>query len=238
MNAMTATGGEPAVRVAGLVVRCCGQVLVGPVDFEVASGSVAGLRGRSGSGKSTVLRAMVGLLPPPLSASGDVRVLGTDVARPGVDLPVLRARAVLVGQTPVVFPASILANAAFGLRHAVRLPRAELRRRAESALQEAGLWPEVADRLQAPAEELSVGQRQRLCLARALALDPAVLLLDEPTSALDAASTERVESAVAGLAGRRTVVIVSHDHAQLARLCGDVVSLDAAVPRPAGVPSC
>ncbi len=218
----------PAVAVSNLVVQCCGQVIVGPVDFEAAAGSVLGLCGRSGSGKSTVLRALVGLLPAPLSATGEVSVLGADVRRPGVDLPALRARAVLVGQTPVVFPASILANAAFGLRHVTRLPRAELRRRSERALVEAGLWAEVADRLDAPAEELSVGQRQRLCLARALALDPPLLLLDEPTSALDAASTELVEAAVAGLTGRRTVVLVSHDRAQVARLCAEIVSLDAA----------
>ena len=130
-----------------------------------------------------------------------------------------------MGQTPVVFPASILANAAFGLRHHVRAPRAEIRARAESALVEAGLWDEVADRLDAPAADLSVGQRQRLCLARALALDPQLLLLDEPTSSLDAASTATVEAAVTGLAERRTLLVVSHDRDQLTRLCKRVVSL-------------
>ncbi|HUR23929.1 MAG TPA: ATP-binding cassette domain-containing protein [Acidimicrobiales bacterium] len=198
---------------------------MGPVDFELPAGATLGLRGPSGSGKSTILRALVGLLPVGLTRHGDVRVLGATLGDAGVDLPALRSRAVLVGQTPVVFPASILANAAFGLRHLVRAPRAELRRRAEDALVEAGLWGEVADRLHAPADQLSVGQRQRLCLARALALDPAVLLLDEPTSALDDGSTATVEAAVAGLKGRRTVLIVSHDQAQLARMCDDVVSL-------------
>jgi phosphate transport system ATP-binding protein len=141
-----------------------------------------------------------------------------------MDLAALRARAVLVGQTPVVFPASILANAAFGIRHVVRASRVELRARAEAALVEAGLWDEVAHRLDAPAEQLSVGQRQRLCLARALALDPDLLLLDEPTSALDAASTATVEDAITSLQGR-TVLVVSHDEAQLGRLCSQVVRL-------------
>ena len=152
-------------------------------------------------------------------------MLGVDVRSGGADLPGLRARAALVGQTPVVFPASILANAAFGLRHQVRAPRAEIRARAEAALVEAGLWDEVADRLDAPAADLSVGQRQRLCLARALALDPDLLLLDEPTSALDAASTATVEAAVTGLADRRSLLVVSHDQDQLTRLCKRVVNL-------------
>lgn len=214
-----------AVEVEGLVVRHGSRTLVGPVSLEAGAGSVLGVRGPSGAGKSTILRALVGLLPGPLHATGRVRVLGVDVYAPGVDLPALRARAALVGQVPVVFPASVLANTAFGLRHLVRLPRAALRARAEAALVEAGLWDEVADRLDAPAAELSVGQRQRLCLARALAVDPDLVLLDEPTSALDAASTAVVEAAVAGLAGRRTVVVVSHDHAQLVRLGAAVVDL-------------
>lgn len=183
------------------------------------------MRGPSGAGKSTVLRALVGLLPPDLSPSGEVRVLGTDVGSPRVDLPGLRARAGLVGQTPVVFPASILDNATFGLRHVVRASRRELRSRAEAALREAGLWEEVGDRLDEPADQLSVGQRQRLCLARALALDPSVLLLDEPTSALDSTAAATVEAAVVGLANRRSVLVVSHDQEQLARLCQTVVTL-------------
>ncbi|HEX2047216.1 MAG TPA: ATP-binding cassette domain-containing protein [Acidimicrobiales bacterium] len=221
----------PAVRLCDLVVRDGRRTLVGPVSFELARAGTLGLRGPSGSGKSTTLRALVGLLPPPLAASGTVEVLGRDVFAPGVDLPELRARAVLVGQTPVVFPASILANAAFGLRHVARISRDELRRRSEAALVEAGLWDEVADRLDAPADQLSVGQRQRLCLARALALDPELLLLDEPTSALDRAATRTVEDAITGLQGR-TVLIVSHDQGQLARLCAEVVDLAHAVGSP------
>jgi phosphate transport system ATP-binding protein len=126
---------------------------------------------------------------------------------------------------PVVFPASVLANAAFAVRHQVRAPKGELRARCRAALEEAGLWDEVADRLDAPAHQLSIGQRQRLCLARALALDPSVLLLDEPTSALDPTATAAVEATVASLRGRRTVLVVSHDAAQLERLCDDVVTL-------------
>lgn len=222
-----------AVTVRDLTVRRADRVLAGPVSFDLAAGASLGLRGPSGAGKSTVLRALVGLLPHPLVAGGGVRVLGVELAGAGpAELTALRARAVLVGQTPVVFPASVLANAVFGVRHVLRATRAELRIRAEAALREAGLWDEVADRLDAPAEQLSVGQRQRLCLARALALDPALLLLDEPTSALDPAATATVEAAVAGLRGRRTVLLVSHDQAQLARTCDVVVNLGGPRPTP------
>ncbi|MEX2291667.1 MAG: ATP-binding cassette domain-containing protein [Mycobacteriales bacterium] len=213
-----------AVSAQDLVVRSADRVLVGPVSFHAAHGTTVGLRGPSGAGKSTVLRAIVGLLPPGLRAEGELHVLGRRLDGTG-RLSDLRAQAGLVGQSPVVFPGSVLDNALFGLRHVVRAPRAQLHERAVAALEEAGLWREVADRLDAPAEQLSVGQRQRLCLARALALDPALLLLDEPTSALDRGSRGVVEESIAGLRGRRTVLLVSHDSDQLARLCDEVVDL-------------
>lgn len=217
---------------------CCASVhhgdnpLVGPVSLDVDAGQTLGLRGRSGSGKSTLLRALVGLLPGDLRVQGELHVLGNAVqswSRHDPRWAHLRGTAVLVGQTPVVFAGSVLANAAFGLRHVTRYGPAQLRDRACAALAEAGLWDEVADRLGAPAHTLSVGQRQRLCLARALALDPELLLLDEPTSALDSASRDVVEAAVAGVLGRRTVVLVSHDDDQVRRLCDRVVDLE---PRP------
>lgn len=213
-----------AVHAAGVLVRTTERVLVGPVSFVALHGTTVGLRGPSGAGKSTLLRALVGLLPPGLTVEGELQVLGRRLDRAG-PLSDLRARAGLVGQSPVVFPGSILDNALFGLRHVVRAPKSDLRERAVAALAEAGLWQEVRDRLNAPAEQLSVGQRQRLCLARALALDPPLLLLDEPTSALDAGSRELVEASIAGLRGRRTVLLVSHDLEQVARLCDAVVDL-------------
>ncbi len=213
-----------AVSVQELVARVHDAVLVGPVSFTVEAGTTVGLAGPSGARKSTVLRALVGLLPPALTVEGELRLLGQRLDGAGSRAD-LRARCVLVGQTPVVFPGSVLDNALFGLRHVVRAPRAQLRERAVAALEEVGLLAEVADRLDQPASTLSVGQRQRLCLARAVALDPAVLLLDEPTSALDAASRDTVESSVAALRGHRTVLLVSHDPDQVSRLCDQVVHL-------------
>ena len=213
----------PVVRVRDLTVTAAGQVLTGPVTFDLEPGSTTGVCGPSGAGKSTLLRALVGLLPAGLRRTGDVELLGEPVDERGT--PGLRARAVLVPQSPVVFPGSVLDNALFGLRHVVRASRSELRARAEAALREAALWSEVSHRLDTPASVLSVGQRQRLCLARALALDPVLLLLDEPTSALDPASRGVVEQSIAGLRGHRSVLLVSHDPAQVDRLCDATVEL-------------
>lgn len=219
-----------------LRVRSDDRTLVGPVSFELARGSTTGLCGPSGAGKSTVLRALVDLLPVGLARSGELRVLGRPIRHRKGDAD-LRAKVVLVPQTPVVFGGSVLENALFGLRHVVKASREALNERAEAALREAGLWQEVRDRLDSPAGNLSAGQRQRLCLARALALEPAALLLDEPTSALDERSRDTVEESVAALRGRRTVLLVSHDPAQINRLCDTTVDLEQPLTETAPVPA-
>ncbi|GAA2662079.1 ATP-binding cassette domain-containing protein [Streptomyces aculeolatus] len=216
---------DDVITVHQLRVRTRDKTLVGPVSFTLERGSTTGLCGPSGAGKSTVLRALVDLLPDGLVREGDLKVLDRTIA-PGKGDADLRAKVVLVPQTPVVFGGSVLDNALFGLRHVLRASREALRERAEQALTEAGLWKEVSDRLDAPAQTLSAGQRQRLCLARALALEPAGLLLDEPTSALDEQSRDTVEQSIAALRGRRTVLLVSHDPAQVERLCDTTVLLD------------
>lgn len=210
---------EVALSVEELMVRSPMCALVGPVSFQLRTGEILGVQGPSGCGKSTILRSIVNVLPPELKATGRVRLLGREVLSGATDWPSLRAKAVLVGQTPVVFPQSVLANALFGLRHHARLSKPALADRARVALQEAGLWEEVSHRLHAPAGELSVGQRHRLCIARALALDPVLLLLDEPTSALDAAATATVEATISSIGRHRSVLVVSHDSGQLERLC-------------------
>jgi phosphate transport system ATP-binding protein len=216
---------DSVIAVHDLRVNSGGKTLVGPVGFELTHGSTTGLCGPSGAGKSTLLRAVVDLLPAGLTRTGELSVLGVPVPYGRADAG-LRSKVVLVPQTPVVFGGSILDNALFGIRHVVKAPRQLLRERAELALQEAGLWQEVRDRLDSSAQTLSAGQRQRLCLARALALDPVALLLDEPTSALDERSRDTVEASVAALRGRRTVMLVSHDSAQVERLCDTTVHLD------------
>ncbi|WP_407835801.1 ATP-binding cassette domain-containing protein [Streptomyces sp. DSM 116496] len=219
---------DHVITVRELRVRDREKPLVGPVSFGLEHGSTTGLCGPSGAGKSTVLRVLVDLLPAGLTRDGELEVLGRPIAAGKGDAD-LRAKVVLVPQTPVVFGGSILDNALFGVRHVLRASREDLHARAEQALNEAGLWKEVCDRLDSPAQTLSAGQRQRLCLARALALEPAALLLDEPTSALDERSRDTVEESVAALRGRRTVLIVSHDPAQVDRLCDRKVMLEPPV---------
>ncbi|MFE1800814.1 ATP-binding cassette domain-containing protein [Streptomyces sp. NPDC059517] len=219
---------DNVIAVRELRVLNRGKPLVGPVSFSLEHGSTTGLSGPSGAGKSTILRALVDLLPNGLTRDGELQVLGRTVA-PGKGDADLRAKVVLVPQMPVVFGGSILDNALFGLRHVLRAPQKVLQERAEQALEEAGLWKEVSDRLDSPAQNLSAGQRQRLCLARALALEPAGLLLDEPTSALDERSRDKVEQSIAALHGRRAVLLVSHDPAQVERLCDTTVHLDQPV---------
>lgn len=226
---------DHVIAVRDLTVRDRDKTLVGPVTFGLEKGSTTGLCGPSGAGKSTVLRVLVDLLPAGLSREGELEVLGVPVRHRKGDAD-LRTKVVLVPQTPVVFGGSVLDNALFGIRHVLRETREALRGRAEQALKEAGLWKEVRDRLDSPAQNLSAGQRQRLCLARALALEPAALLLDEPTSALDERSRDTVEEAVAALRGNRTVLLVSHDPAQVARLCDRTVELDPPVTAPTPAP--
>lgn len=216
---------DDVIAAQDLRVDAGDTTLVGPVSFVLGRGTTTGLCGPSGAGKSTVLRALVDLLPDGLARGGKLTVLGREI-RHGKGDADLRAKVVLVPQTPVVFGGSILDNALFGIRHVVKASRTVLRDRAELALHEAGLWHEVHDRLDSSAQTLSAGQRQRLCLARALALDPAALLLDEPTSALDERSRDTVEESVAVLRGKRTVLLVSHDQAQVERLCDTTVRLE------------
>lgn len=214
----------PVLSVEDLHVTAGRRPVLRGVDLAVRPGEVLALVGPSGVGKSTLLRCLNRLvdLDPGLSVTGGrVRLAGEDVYRRGLDVDALRTRIGMLFQQPVVFPGSILDNAVFGLRHAsqaVRVPRREHRDRAEQALRGVGLWPEVADRLDETAAVLSVGQQQRLCLARALALEPEVLLMDEPTSALDPRSTTTIERLVQGLAGETTVVIVTHDPGQARRV--------------------
>jgi phosphate transport system ATP-binding protein len=175
--------------------------------------------GPSGCGKSTLLRVLNRIyeLYPGQRATGAVIVDGEDILGPGVDLNILRARIGMVFQKPTPFPMSIYDNITFGVRLYESLPRHELDERVESALRRAALWEEVKDKLQQSGLSLSGGQQQRLCIARAVAVRPEILLLDEPASALDPISTQRIEELIAELKADYTIAIVTHNMQQAAR---------------------
>ncbi|GAC1337861.1 MAG: phosphate ABC transporter ATP-binding protein PstB [Candidatus Dormibacteria bacterium] len=190
------------------------------VDFGAPVGAVTAIIGPSGCGKSTLLRSLNHMndLVPGFRSEGPIMVDGEDINVPGHDLIATRRRIGMLFQRPNPFPMSIRDNVAYGLRLGGRLPRDELNERVRSALERVGLLDEVADRLERSALSLSGGQQQRLCLARTLAVEPEVILMDEPTSALDPIATLRIEELLLGLRGTVTMIVVTHNMQQAARM--------------------
>jgi phosphate transport system ATP-binding protein len=182
--------------------------------------AVTAIIGPSGCGKSTFLRCLNRMndLVVGTRASGEMRVEGRQVYGPGLDLVAHRQRIGMVFQRPNPFPMSIRENVAYGPRLNALVPQAELPEVVERCLRRAALWDEVKDRLDAPATGLSGGQQQRLCIARALANAPSVLLMDEPCSALDPIATQKVEELLFELKQDYTIVIVTHNMQQAARV--------------------
>jgi len=176
--------------------------------------------GPSGCGKSTLLRVLNRMydLYPGQRATGEILLDGENILSPTMDINVLRARVGMVFQRPTPFPMSIYENIAFGIRLYERLPRSALDNRVELALRSAALWDEVKDNLKASGESLSGGQQQRLCIARTLAVKPEVILFDEPCSALDPISTAKIEQLIDELKAQYTIVIVTHNMQQAARV--------------------
>ena len=214
--------GEAALRfeLRGLSCFYGPKQAVFDVSMEVPAQGVTALIGPSGCGKSTILRCLNRMndVIEGFSVGGNVLLDGEDVYAPGFDPVELRRRVGMVFQRSNPFPSSIFDNVAYGLRLHRRPPRAELELAVEEALRAAALWDEVKDRLDASASSLSGGQQQRLCIARALAVRPEVLLFDEPASALDPISTARVEELVTELGKRLTIVIVTHNLQQATRV--------------------
>jgi phosphate transport system ATP-binding protein len=190
------------------------------ISLDVPARSVTALIGPSGCGKSTLLRLLNRMndLIDGTRLTGTVRLDGQDIYARGTDVVDLRRRVGMVFQKSNPFPKSIYENVAFGPRVAGERNRARLDYLVERCLKQAALWPEVKDRLHASALELSGGQQQRLCIARSLATDPEVLLMDEPASALDPKSTQAIEDLIAHLKRDYTIVIVTHNMQQAARV--------------------
>jgi phosphate transport system ATP-binding protein len=190
------------------------------ISLSIAPRAVTALIGPSGCGKSTFLRSINRLneLIPGARRSGEIRLDGENIYQTGMDVVTLRQRVGMVFQRWNPFPKSIYDNVAYGPRINVQPNRVDLDAIVESALRRAALWDEVKDRLRDSALTLSGGQQQRLCIARALANDPEVLLLDEPASALDPIATQKVEELVYELKRELTIVIVTHNLQQAARI--------------------
>jgi phosphate transport system ATP-binding protein len=190
------------------------------IDLKLHERQVSALIGPSGCGKSTLLRILnrIYALYPNQRAEGEVLLDGEDILRPDQDPNFLRAKVGMVFQKPTPFPMSIYENIAFGVRLYEKVSRSEMDDRVERALTKSALWEEAKDRLNTSALGLSGGQQQRLCIARTIAVKPEVILLDEPTSALDPISTAKVEDLIDELKRDFTIVIVTHNMQQAARV--------------------
>ena len=215
---------EPRVRTVGLTARYGDFAAVKDVSLDFAANQVHALIGPSGCGKSTFLRSLNRMheLIDGGTIEGTVLLDGEDVYAPAVNAMQLRRRIGMVFQKPTPFPTmSVYDNVAAGLRvtnHAGKLRGSELDAAVEGALRQAALWDEVKDRLKKSAVALSGGQQQRLCIARTIAPAPEVVLLDEPTASLDPAGTQRIEELLFDLKQRFTIVIVTHNMQQAARV--------------------
>jgi phosphate transport system ATP-binding protein len=207
--------------VKDLSVFFAGRQVLKNITLEVRARAVTAIIGPSGCGKSTFLRALNRMheLVPEARMTGEIRLFNDDIYAAGVEPVVVRRRVGMVFQKSNPFPTmSIADNVTVGLRLNGVRERAVLGGRMENALRMAALWDEVKDRLHAPAVSLSGGQQQRLCIARALAVEPEVLLMDEPASALDPLATAKIEDLILELKKNYTIVIVTHNMQQAARI--------------------
>ncbi|PBC06104.1 phosphate ABC transporter ATP-binding protein PstB [Mesorhizobium sp. WSM3860] len=190
------------------------------INLSLPERSVTAFIGPSGCGKSTLLRVLNRIyeLYPKQSAEGQVLLDGKNILDRSQDLNLLRTKIGMVFQKPTPFPMSIYENIAFGVRLYEKISKAEMDNRVEQALKRAALWNEVKDKLNASGQSLSGGQQQRLCIARTVAVKPEVILLDEPASALDPLSTAKIEELIDELQADYTIVIVTHNMQQAARV--------------------
>ncbi|MGB6214586.1 phosphate ABC transporter ATP-binding protein PstB [Pseudomonas mandelii] len=220
MNSRDLADERTKIRVRGLEFFYNNQRSLNSIDMDIPEKRITAIIGPSGCGKSTLLRVFnrIYAMYPKQEARGEVLLNGENILAPSYSMNRLRSHIGMVFQKPVPFPMSIYDNVSYAVRHHEKLSRREMDERVEQALNGAALWDEVKDKLKQSAQSLSGGQQQRLCIARTIALRPQVLLLDEPTSALDPISTGRIEQLVTELKEQYTVIIVTHNMQQAARV--------------------
>ncbi len=217
---ITKVSGPIKMRTIDLNVYYGANRAIKDINLEIAERHVTALMGPSGCGKSTFLRALNRMhdLTPIARITGSVLIGDEEIYAPGMDLVHLRQRVGMVFQRPNPFPSSIFENVAYGLRVQGGYSQRQIAERVERSLRSAALWDEVKDRLNASALGLSGGQQQRMCIARALAVEPEVILMDEPASALDPIATLKIEELIDQLKQDYTIVIVTHNLQQAARV--------------------
>jgi len=212
---------DPFITARGVEVYYGDKQALFDVNLDIEANKVTALIGPSGCGKSTFLRTLNRMNDqiPICRFEGSLKIGGHEIYDPSVDVVALRAQVGMVFQKPNPFPKSIFENVAYGLRiHNMTSSKSELADRVEWSLKSAGLWEEIADRLDEPGNSLSGGQQQRLCIARAIAVAPKVILMDEPCSALDPIATAKIEDLIDSLRENFTIVIVTHSMQQAARI--------------------
>ncbi len=212
---------RPFIAARGVNVFYGDKQALFDIDLDIEANKVTALIGPSGCGKSTFLRAINRMndLIANCRFDGSLQIGGQEVYDPAVDVVALRAQVGMVFQKPNPFPKSIFDNVAYGLKiHGLTSSKSELQDRVEWSLKSAGLWDEIADRLDQPGNSLSGGQQQRLCIARTIAVQPKVILMDEPCSALDPIATAVIEDLIDSLREDYSIVIVTHSMHQAARI--------------------
>ena len=201
------------------------QHILRNINTDIEEKKITVILGPSGCGKTTLLKCMNRLtdLYPEVKVQGKVLIDDEDILHTSTDITMIRKKMGLLSQRPYPLPMNIFNNVAYGLRISGRKNKKFLSKRVEHYLKQANLWDEVKDRLHDPASALSIGQQQRLCLARGLAVDPEIILADEPTSALDPISSEAIEKKFAELKNQYTIVMVTHSLRQARRIADNVI---------------
>lgn len=214
---------SPAIQIQNITVTYDSIKVIDDFSCEIKKNSVTAIIGPSGCGKSTLLRSLCRMNDriEGFHLAGEVLVQGENIYHPNVDVYELRRKVGMVFQKPCVFPKSIFENVLFGVKH--RMDKKDYPDLIERVLTEVNLWGEVKDRLKSLATTLSVGQQQRLSIARTLAVGPEIILMDEPTSSLDPVSTAAIESLIESLKIRHTLLLVTHLHEQAEKVSDNLI---------------